>query len=200
MRRGKRASRGPSIAIALLMLALVVVAGILWRIYPEYRRLRARPQAGSQASSEASPSRPARGAVARLYFVRVFPDKLRLVGVSRELPARVGPARAALQELIQGELPAGCERPLPKGTSIRGIRVSEGTAIVDFSEELVSEFPGGSENEAVTLYAIVNTLTSLPTVDRVQILVEGKPISSIGGHLDASQPLGFDGELVVESP
>ena len=200
MRRRRRAGRGPYIAVVLVLTGLGLAGGVLWRIYPEYRRLRAQASASRQAPVGAPSQVAANAVVARLYFVRVFPDKLRLAAVSRELPASSGPARAALEELIRGEVPAGCERPLPPGTSVRGIRVSEGAAIVDFSEELVSEFPGGSENEAVTLYAIVNTLTSLPTVKRVQILVEGKPISSIGGHLDASQPLGYDGELVVGEP
>jgi spore germination protein GerM len=47
------------------------------------------------------------------------------------------------------------------------------------------------------VYSVVNTLTALPTIEKVQLLVEGKHISSLGGHLDVSGPLAFDGELVV---
>jgi spore germination protein GerM len=123
--------------------------------------------------------------------------KERLYPVSRGVSAE-SPARAALEELISGELPAGCTRPLPAGTTLRGIRADNGLVTADFSPELASNFQGGSDNEGVAVYAIVNTLTSLPGVKQVQILVDGKPIDSIGGHLDVSGPLGADGELVVK--
>ena len=38
-------------------------------------------------------------------------------------------------------------------------------------------------------YAIVNTLTEFPEIKRVQILVEGKPVTSISGHMDLTEPL-----------
>jgi spore germination protein GerM len=83
---------------------------------------------------------------------------------------------------------------------VLSVSVADGIATVDFSPELVSEFRGGSDNEGVTVYAIVNTLASLPTVDKVHILVEGRAVNTVGGHLDVSQPLNFDDELVVEYP
>jgi spore germination protein GerM len=134
---------------------------------------------------------------ATLYFARVVDGKQRLVAVRRELPPGLGVARASLQQLIEGEVPAGCERPLPPGTKLRGITVADGLATADLSRELLTGFRGGSDNEGVTVYAIVDTLTSLPTVERVRILAEGKPVSTIGGHLDISAPLKYDGELVA---
>jgi len=200
MKRRRRAARGPYLAIVVLLAALGVVGGMLWHIYPEYRRLRAQAPGPARAARVPSSHPSPRAVVARLYFARVVEERQRLVAIRRKLPAGVGPARAALEELIGGELPQGCERPLPKGTALRGVRVEDAVASADFTRELVSNFEGGSENEGVTVYAIVNTLTSLPTVHRVQILVEAQRINTIGGHLDVSQPLGFDGELVVGYP
>ncbi len=89
-------------------------------------------------------------------------------------------------------------RPLPEGARLLGVKTEDGIATADFSEELVSRFPGGSSNEAATVYSIVNTLTSLPGVEKVQILVEGEVVETIGGHLDVSSPLAFDGELLTD--
>jgi spore germination protein GerM len=141
-------------------------------------------------------ARPAHTITARIYFARLLDDQERLVGIPRRVRAEA-PARAALEELLSGELPRGCVRPLPRGAALRGVQVRDGVAAADFSRELISNFAGGSDNEGVTVYAIVNTLASLPGIKRVQILVEGQPTDTIGGHLDVSGPLGPDSELVV---
>lgn len=201
-RRRPAPSRGPRTAVFLLLLVVAALSAALWRIYPEYQRLKHRgsdihvataPAAAAKEAPESSTS-----TIATLHFARVIEGKLRMVPVRRELPPGLGVARASLDELIEGRVPQGCERPLPPGTKLRGITVAGGLATADFTGQLVSGFRGGSDNEGVTVYAIVNTLTSLPGVERVRILVEGKPISTIGGHLDLSAPLGYDGELVSE--
>ena len=38
-------------------------------------------------------------------------------------------------------------------------------------------------------YAITNTLTEFPEIKRVQILIEGKKVTSISGHMDLEDPL-----------
>lgn len=37
--------------------------------------------------------------------------------------------------------------------------------------------------------SIVDTLTEFPEVKRVQILIDGKAIESLSGHMDLTQPL-----------
>jgi spore germination protein GerM len=203
-RRRTPPPRGSRTAVVFLVLIIVALSAALWRIYPEYQRLK---RSGARGWGLGARTRPAPSrdqvssgaqAIATVYFARVVEGKLRLVPVRRELPPGLGVARESLRELTAGEVPAGCERPLPSGTRLLGVTVTDGLATVDFSQQLLSGFQGGSDNEGVVVYAIVNTLTSLPTVERVQILVEGKTVSTIGGHLDTSGPLRYDGELVAE--
>jgi spore germination protein GerM len=197
--RKRSPSRGSRTVLVVLLLVIAALSAALWRIYPEYQRLKQRPSrpAGRGGTHSREPEPAGRSVTATLFFTRVVDGKQRLVAVRRELPPGLGVARASLAELIEGKVPAGCERPLPLGTKLLGVTVADGLATVDFSQQLVSGFRGGSDNEGVVVFSIVNTLTSLPTVDRVQILVEGKPVSTIGGHLDTSAPFRYDGELVL---
>ena len=81
-----------------------------------------------------------------------------------------------------------------------GVSVADGIATADFSEELSSGFHGGSDNEGVLVYSIVNTLASLPTIEKVQLLIEGESVEEIGGHYYLAKPFTFDDELVVPYP
>ena len=60
--------------------------------------------------------------------------------------------------------------------------------------------PGGSLTELLTVQAIVNAVTAnLPAVQRVQILVDGKEVDTIAGHVDIRQPLVRDTSLSREA-
>ena len=193
----------------LLALGALVCGGLyVWRVHPEYLRADhwsgRRGQAGHRATGAAraghqSPAPRARTVKARIYFLHISDGKERLVVVARPVAA-AAPVRAAVGELFAGNLPPGCDRPLPAKVALRGAKVVQGVATVDFSKELTANFRGGSDSEGVAVYSIVNTLTSLPGVRAVQILVEGQRLDSIGGHVDVSGPLGYDGELVTAYP
>ena len=84
---------------------------------------------------------------------------------------------------------------VPKGTKLRAFYVTErGDAFVDLSGDVVSAHPGGSLTELLTVYAIVNAITTnLPAVQRVQLLVEGKkstpsPDTSISAGRSSATP------------
>ena len=62
-----------------------------------------------------------------------------------------------------------------------------------------TKHPGGSFTELLTVYAIVNAVTAnLPTVQRVQILIDGKEADTLAGHVDLRRPLIRDVTLVRE--
>ncbi len=185
------------VGLALLAAAVLVLGMALWRIYPEYRSLKAEKPVAPAPADKTERTEASKPVVAQLYFARVVDGKQRMVAISRELPPGLGVARSTLEELLRGEVPRGCDRPLPPGTELLGISIEEEVATLDFSGELREGFRGGSDNEQVTVYSIVNTLTSLPTIERVRILVEGRSINTLGGHHDISRPLAFDDELVA---
>ena len=78
---------------------------------------------------------------------------------------------------------------IPRGTILRSVRLQGDTAIADFSAELVVNHWGGSRSEEMTVYSIVNALTEFAYVKRVELLVEGKPLETISGHMQIEGPL-----------
>ena len=101
-------------------------------------------------------------------------------------PTAQSPAPA--QEAISGLISAPTS-PLPPGTKLRSITISDGLATVDFSRALKDNFRGGDTQEAQTVNAILGTLGQFSTVNKVQILVEGQRVDSLGGLIVISDPL-----------
>jgi germination protein M len=123
-----------------------------------------------------------------------------LVCETREIPKVEGIARAAMQELIAGpSVESGLLPTIPVGTELLDINVRpDGVCIVDFSGELVVNHPGGSLNEEMTVYSVVNTLTQFPTIQEVQILVDGQKVETIAGHLDVSTTMARNEEIILD--
>ena len=110
------------------------------------------------------------------------------------LPAPA-PAQAALNTLL-----AQPNGPLPTGTRLLSVRVADGLATVNFSHELRDNFTGGDSAETRAVNSVLRTLGQFPTVSRAQILVEGKPMDSLGGMLDLSGPLPILRPVDAASP
>jgi spore germination protein GerM len=80
---------------------------------------------------------------------------------------------------------------IPAGTMLRALYITErGDAFVDLSADISRKHTGGSMDEILTVYTIVNALTvNLPAITRVQILVDGKEVDTLAGHVDLRNPL-----------
>jgi hypothetical protein len=131
------------------------------------------------------------------------PDGQTLVPVRRDValaPTVVEQGRQILTAQLTAEPPSSSVSVIPAGTTLRAFYVTErGDAFVDLSSDVVSGHPGGSLNELLTVYAIVNVVTAnLPAARRVQILVDGKEADTIAGHVDLRRPLTRNDALVSE--
>jgi len=77
----------------------------------------------------------------------------------------------------------------PSGTHVLNVTVSGATATVDLSSDVASA-AGGSYQENGEFKGLVYTLTGIPTVNAVQVLVAGRNVETLpGGHLELDQPL-----------
>lgn len=106
-------------------------------------------------------------------------------------------AKETINELING--PEGKLIPtLPPRTKLLTLQINEaGLAKVNFNQALSKDHPRGSTAEMMTVYSIVNSLTlNFPQIKRVQILIDGKPIETIAGHLSLRQPISPKPDLI----
>lgn len=95
-----------------------------------------------------------------------------------------------LRELIKGpSIPEG-RRTLPAETKLISVEVADRIAYANFSRELVSKHPGGSAGERMTVMSIVYTLTELPGIEKVQLLLEGEKKEAMFGHGITIDPIG----------
>jgi spore germination protein GerM len=115
---------------------------------------------------------------------------------TRKIPKEEGLARATINQLIVGPMTSGLLPTIPVNTLLEDINIADGICTVDFSMELSSEHPGGLTNEELTVYSIVNTLTQFPSVEQVKILVNGKEVKTIAGHVDVSQAMSRNVEII----
>jgi germination protein M len=81
---------------------------------------------------------------------------------------------------------------IPRGVSLRELFItSQGVAYLDLSRELVSNHTGGSSGEELTVFSLSQTLiANFPAVKTVKILVEGREIQTLAGHMDLTIPYG----------
>lgn len=130
-----------------------------------------------------------------LYFTDQ--DGQQLVAEERQIAKVEGIARASMEALLSGPLNGDLQSALPEGVRLLDINITEdGLAIVDFSNDLKENMADSNKEEKTAIYAIVNTLTEFPTVERVEIRIDGKTVNTITGKVNLDQELFRDESLV----
>lgn len=77
----------------------------------------------------------------------------------------------------------------PIGTRVNAVTLDGSTATVDLSHE-VTQQSGGAFGENGEFKALVYTMTAIPGINGVQILVQGNRLETLpGGHLELDEPL-----------
>lgn len=133
--------------------------------------------------------------VVSLYFADEASQQLVLE--ERSIPKVVGIARATMEELIKGPTQAGLKPAVPTSTRLLDINVrQDGLAIVDFSGDLIKDLPASAMAEKLAVYSIVNTLTQFPTVDRVEMRVDGQNVDTLLGYEKLDQELVRNTSLI----
>jgi germination protein M len=128
----------------------------------------------------------------KVYFPT--PDGKGLSSEQRDIaqsPDESQEVKELVAELIRGPLSPDLTPALPPETRVKSafIDPATGTAYIDFSREVQTQFPGGAWTETLAIYSVVNTLTEdFPDIKQVQFLVEGNVTESLAGHIDTTRP------------
>lgn len=184
-------------AVAAVLFGIGVMTGL--------SQLLSRPAPGAVvAEAVATPPPAAAPAVpkikATLYFMSE--DGLHLVPTEREVAlaeGAVAQARSIVESQLSADAPAPLISTIPKGTLLRGIFVSDRHEVfVDLDPAIRKSHPGGTLQELMTVYTIVNCiLTNLPDLQEVQILIGGQEADTLAGHVDLRRPLRKNDALIA---
>ena len=178
-------------------LGTLLVVGLLVLLFLGPRWLTTAPPG---AEGVAAPIADTRKIRARLFYVNA--DGTGLTGVEQEVVYGEGAVEQA-KRLVEAQLAAPTAplaSAIPQGTRLRTVFLtSSGDAYIDLSGELQTNHPGGTTNEILTVYTLVSALTAnLPAVTGVQILVDGKEVGTLAGHLDLRRPIEQDSRWVTQ--
>jgi spore germination protein GerM len=193
-------TRGRGILIVASVLILAGAGSLLFVALP---RGGDRPAVTNDPAVSVPAASAPQGRKIKAQLFYVSDDGSRLMGVERDVPFAEQPTDQA-REILNAQL-APVASPLvsavPTGTVLRALFITEnGQAFVDVSRDASTAHPGGSLNEMLTIYTIVHALTfNMPAVVAVQLLVDGKEVDTLAGHVDLRRPLSKNLQLTTEN-
>jgi len=134
---------------------------------------------------------PGESLLVHLYFSDK--DNSWLVAENRKLLYQNDPVILGTQ-IIQALL-KGAQKTLvptiPERTALNAFYVTQnGIAFVDLSGAVKENHSGGAKSELLTIYSIVNSLIlNMNDIEAVKILIDGREVSTLAGHIDLRFPL-----------
>ncbi|MGA2985868.1 MAG: GerMN domain-containing protein [Terriglobia bacterium] len=136
--------------------------------------------------------------LATLYFPAL--NEIKIMPESRSITwaqADADRVRQIVLALAEGSH-QGYGHPLSASASVRAVFVAgDGTAYLDLSNESFSDFEPGIQSETLAVYSIVNSIiVNLPSVKRVQFLIQGQEVETLDGHADLTAPFTPDLTLI----
>lgn len=134
-----------------------------------------------------------------LYFgdeqaMYLLPEK-RLVDVAEDISDE-DMITVIVEELIAGPTNADLQPTIPAEAKLLKVKLDNDIAYIDFNEEMRSKHGGGSAGETMTITSLVNSVTELGKVNKVQLLIAGKIPETLSGHWDTSEPIGRNLDII----
>lgn len=138
-----------------------MMEGNTYEFYDEYSFVDAEEEGGSLQKG-----------VITIYFANETGDMLLEYDKGVEITNNASLEQIVIESLITGPLREGYSPTIPQGTTLKKISIKDGVCYVDLS----GDFNGTMDNcmDMVTLYSVVNSLCELPTINKVQFLIDGE--------------------------
>ncbi len=102
-----------------------------------------------------------------------------------------------VEQIIQGPLGSRLVPTVPADIKIKDIKTEEGICYVNLSADFTARH-NVSTSDVISIYSLVNSLTQLDNVSKVQFLAEGEKINEIRSGIDLSKTIERD-ESLIES-
>ncbi len=175
------------ILTVMVALGLVTLPGLRQAV----QRLRSTPKTEEQARHEVMQepiSTPTDVEVqAHMYWISAAsPTSLDPVSVQLPLSADLVERSKQLISALITRAPAPERRTLPAEAILLAFYIQpDGTAIADFSDEIVSGMPSGILSEQLAVQSIALTLgANMTGIRQLKILIHGQEAETLSGHLD----------------
>jgi spore germination protein GerM len=153
----------------------------------------AKPPETPAAAQPVKPAHKIREGI--LYFIRLSEEgEITLVKTPREIRSSDAPLTDTLRSLAAGptekESGAGCTSLIPAGSRLLSVTVRDGVAFVNFDENFrFNSF--GREGYDGQIKQLVYTATEFPTIQAVQVLINGNKIDYLGSEgIYIGKPVG----------
>ena len=131
----------------------------------------------------------------RLYFPKVYEPTLSAEYHSISIDDDNSAERCILDALLKGPQSSSLRSAFPEGTIVLSVYTQDGICSVSLAG-LASESGTFTKSDAeLAVYSIVNSLTTLPTVKSVQLLIEGEEVQDLWGF-DISRPLNKNESII----
>lgn len=131
-----------------------------------------------------------------LYFAAQDGNGLYAVNTTQKYYNTVHKASVVLDALIRGPVAKECQPVLSANTQVKSVYVNDGLCQVDFNQGFLEKV--GDQSFELNVYGVVNSLTELEDVDRVQITVDGQAVTEAPDGVAMEGELRAKPELVVE--
>lgn len=121
-----------------------------------------------------NPGKQINGSVeAKLTLYFASKDGTKLVKENRTVhySTNISVEKLVMEQLIEGPKKSGSLATVPSGTKLIAVTVVDGVCYLNLGESFRNQ--NAEVNEEIVLYSIVNSLTELPNVNKVQISING---------------------------
>jgi len=132
-----------------------------------------------------------------LYYTDLKGKKLFQTRHNVEFDGTISLEELVIRQLLAGPLENDKLAPvLPVGTKINKVSFKDGICYVDFSKEFLEGRDGVSDD--VIVYSVVNSLSDIGSVNKVQFWIDGKPVSSYRETVPIDLPMERKFDIIAE--
>jgi spore germination protein GerM len=172
-----------------IVLLLAVLGGIGWLIFDDFQ-LRGEIQRLNRELRQKEEK-------IAVFFVKSTPTNFYLKPILVSVGQDEDQHLQALKALFIGP-PDGSELTpvFDPETKVLDFKLENGLATVNLNR-YATQLNVGAQGEYLAVASIVNTLAKLPDIYRVKILIEGKEVESLAGHVDLTGVFEYDNRVVT---
>ena len=132
-----------------------------------------------------------------LYYTDLEGKKLFQTRHNVEFDGTISLEELVVRQLLAGPLEDDKLSPvLPAGTKINKVSLKDGICYVDFSKEFLEGRDGVYDD--VIVYSVVNSLSDIGNVSKVQFWIDGKPVSSYRETVQIDLPIERKFDIIAE--